>query len=155
MQHSNTIKLTNQELNYWLTIYPNTYYHNSRKRELQDQFKRYFDSIPSYQTTLTIREYDTFVKVINALRTLEDEYKKELEKISKKKKENQKKFLDKLKKFPEIKDSLTYITIGHISKEKEVLEKGLELENLYIKDYIQFCLYTEIKPNFDAQWQAL
>ena len=95
------------------------------------------------------------MKVINTLRTLEDEYIKELEKISKKKKENQKKFLDKLKKFPEIKDSLTYITIGHISKEKEVLEKGLELENLHIKDYIQFCLYTEIKPNFDAQWQAL
>ncbi|CAG8815785.1 5607_t:CDS:2, partial [Gigaspora rosea] len=44
----------------------------------------------------------------------------ELEKILKKKKENQKKFLDKLKKFPEIKDSLTYITIGHLSKEKEL-----------------------------------
>ncbi|CAG8807263.1 7903_t:CDS:2, partial [Gigaspora rosea] len=43
----------------------------------------------------------------------------ELEKILKEKKENQKKFLDKLKKFPEIKDSLTYINIGHIFKEKE------------------------------------
>ena len=155
MQHSNTTKLTNQELNYWLTIYPNTYYHDPRKRELQDQFKKYFDSIPSYQKTLTTREYDTFVKVINALRELEERYTKELEKILKKKKENQQKYLDKLKKFPRIEDSLTYITIGHLSKEKEVLQKGLELENLHIKDYIQFCLYTEIKPNFDAQWQVL
>src|SRR6185312_12556761 len=131
MQHSNMTKLTNQELNYWLTIYPNTYYHDPRKRELQDQFKKYFDSIPSYQTTLTTREYDTFVKVINALRELEERYTKELE------------------------NSLTYITIGHLSKEKDVLKKGLDLENLHIKDYIQFCLHTEIKPNFDAQWQAL
>ena len=67
MQYSNMTKLTNRELNYWLAVYPNTYYHDSRKRELQDQFKRYFDSVPSYQTTLTTREYDTFVKVINAL----------------------------------------------------------------------------------------
>ena len=155
MQHSNTIKLTNQQLNYWLTIYPNTYYHDPRKRELQDQFKKYFDSVPSYQTTLTRREYDTFVKVINALRELEDRYTKELEKILKKKKEKQQELLDKLKKFPRIEDSLTYITIGHLSKEKKVLEKGLELENLHIKDYIQFCLYTEIKPNFDAQWQPV
>src|SRR6185312_1090483 len=155
MQHSNTTKLTNRELNYWLTIYPNTYYHDPRKRELQDQFKKYFDSIPSYQKTLTTREYDTFVKVINALRELEERYTKELEKILKKKKENQQKYLDKLKKFPEVKDSLTYITIGHLSKEKDILKKGLDLENLHIKDYIQFCLHTEIKPNFDAQWQAL
>ncbi|CAG8830872.1 13313_t:CDS:2, partial [Gigaspora rosea] len=110
------------------------------KRELQEQFKRYYDSVPSYQTTLTTREYDTFVKVINALQTLEDEYKKEREKILKKMKENQKKFLNKLKKFPEIKELLTYITIGHISKKKkEVLKKGLNLEGLHIKDYIQFC----------------
>src|SRR6185312_10109825 len=155
MQHSNTIKLTNQALNYWLTIYPNTYYHDPRKRKLQDQFKNYFDSIPSYQTTLTTKEYNIFVKVINALQELERKYTEELEKILRKKKENQKKYLDKLKKFPEIKDSLTYITIGHLSKEKKVLKKGLDLENLHIKDYIQFCLYTEIKPNFDAQWQAL
>src|SRR6185437_15850923 len=127
MQHSNTIKLTNQILNYWLTIYPNTYYHDPRKRELQNQFKRYFDSVPSYQTILTTREYDIFVKVINALRELEKKYTEELEKILRKKKENQKKYLDKLKKFPEIKDSLIYITIEHLSKKKEVLKKGLDL----------------------------
>ncbi|CAG8773783.1 16554_t:CDS:1, partial [Gigaspora rosea] len=72
MQHSNTTKLTNCDLNYWLTIYPNTYYHDPRKRELQDRFKKYFDSVPSYQTTLTTREYDTFVKVIEALKELEE-----------------------------------------------------------------------------------
>ncbi|CAG8760994.1 24450_t:CDS:2, partial [Gigaspora rosea] len=55
------------------------------------------------------------------------------------KKETQQKYLDKLKKFPEIKDSLTYITIGHLSKERDILKKGLDLENLHIKDYIQFC----------------
>ncbi|CAG8794382.1 24670_t:CDS:1, partial [Racocetra persica] len=81
--------------------------------------------IPLYQTTLTTREYNIFIKVINALRELERKYTEELEKILRKKKENQKKYLDKLKKFPEIKDSLIYITIGYLSKEKEVLKNDL------------------------------
>ena len=53
------------------------------------------------------------------MRELEKKYTEELEKILRKKKENQKKYLDKLKKFPEIKDKLTYITIEHLSKEKK------------------------------------
>ncbi|CAG8809082.1 33302_t:CDS:2, partial [Racocetra persica] len=97
-------------------------------------------------------EYNIFVKVINALRELERKYTEELEKILRKKKENQKKYHDKLNKFLEIKDSLTYITIEHLSKEKEVLKKGLDLENLHIKDYLQFytpAFFTALSRVYD------
>ena len=142
--HSNTTKLSEFSLNYWLIKYPSIYYHEQRKREIQSEFKQYFDSVPAYQTTLTGREYNTFVKVLEALEELEKTYKKELDKRKKKKNQQPIKRI-----FPEIKDSLTYITIGHLSKDKEILQKGLDLENLHIRDYIQFCLYTQIRPNFE------
>ena len=146
--HSNTTKLTEFSLNFWLTKYPSISYHEPRKREIQSQFKEYFDSAPAYQTTLTAREYNTIVKVLETLERLEKIYKQTLEK--QKKEPNL-----KIKRiFPEIKDSLTYITIGHLSKDQGVLQKGLDLENLHIRDYIQFCLYTGIRPNFEIQrWQ--
>src|SRR5260364_265434 len=79
-QHSNTTKLTEFSLNYWLTKYPSISYHEPRKREIQSQFKQYFDSALAYQTTLLAREYNTIVKVLETLERLEKLYKEKLKK---------------------------------------------------------------------------
>jgi hypothetical protein len=144
-QHSNTTKLTDFGLNYWLTKYPSIHQHyNQRKRDILNQFKLYFNSTPAYPPSLATREVNTIVKVLRTLELLEDTYKKEVEK------RKTDKTLPAIKRtFPEIKDSLAYITIGHIAKDLPVLRKGLELEGLHLRDYVQFCTYTEIRPNFE------
>src|SRR5260363_292847 len=126
-QHSNTTKLTEFSLNYWLTKYPSISYHEPRKREIQSQFKEYFDSAPAYQTTLIAKEYNTIIKVLETLEKLETIYK---EKLEKQKTELNPKPIKR--KFPEIKDFLTYITIGYLSRDKGILQKGLDLEKLHI-----------------------
>ena len=135
------VRLTDNQLSFWLQQYPKRLYTNKQILWIQAEFKRRFDiEIQAYPQILTTFEITAIRRLVQKLEALELDYKKKIQKGHK--------ITDPKKIFPTLEDILTYLQLGHISTDKTLIEKGLELANLNLGDYYTFCLNAQIKPHF-------